>query len=132
MMDANSPIEDPAIQAFMDANNLHDLMEEFLPDDPPPTYKRGTTKIDHILGTIGIVFAMTGAGIIPFGKGPNSDHAILHIDFSLEMLCGTHQHYSLTRPTQHHGTYGLRTSRRRKHTLRKYAMALRWRILLHV
>ena len=89
MMDANSPIEEPAIHAFMDANNLHDLMEEFLPDEPPPTYKRGTTKIDHILGTIGIVFAMTGAGIIPFGNGPNSDHAILHIDFSLETLCGT-------------------------------------------
>jgi len=32
MMDANSPINDDAIEAFLEAMNLHDLMAEYLPE----------------------------------------------------------------------------------------------------
>ena len=87
MMDANSPITDDTMDAFMEHLNLYDLMADYLPDTPPKTYQRGRQKIDHILGTIGVLMAMTGAGIIPFGKGPKSDHALLHADLSLETLC---------------------------------------------
>jgi hypothetical protein len=88
MMDANSPTTDPAMEEFMDALKLHDLMADYLPDTPPKTYQRGRHKIDHIVGTLGVLTAMTGAGIIPFGEGPKSDHAILFADFSLATLCG--------------------------------------------
>jgi hypothetical protein len=88
MMDANSPTSDPAMEAFMDALSLHDLMADYLPDTPPKTYQCGWHKIDHILGTIAVLTAMTGAGIIPFGSGPKSDHASIYADFSLANLCG--------------------------------------------
>ena len=32
LLDANSPADDPAVEAFLDANNLHDLMSDYLPD----------------------------------------------------------------------------------------------------
>jgi hypothetical protein len=88
MMDANSPTTDPALEAFTDSLNLHDLMADYLPDIPPKTYQRGRHKIDHIFGTIGVLTAMTGAGIIPFGEGPRSDHASIFATFSLATLCG--------------------------------------------
>ena len=88
MMDANSTVSDPAMVSFTDALNLHDLMADYLPDIPPRTYQRGHNKIDHIFGTIGVLTAMTGAGIIPFGEGPKSDHASIFATFSLSTLCG--------------------------------------------
>ena len=88
MMDANSPIDDSAIETFMEELNLYDLMADYLPATPPNTYQRGRHKIDHVIGTIGVLTAMTGAGILPFGEGPKSDHAILHADFSLDTLSG--------------------------------------------
>jgi L-alanine-DL-glutamate epimerase-like enolase superfamily enzyme len=39
MIDANSPIEDTALETFMNALNLYDLMAEYLPDTPPSTYQ---------------------------------------------------------------------------------------------
>jgi hypothetical protein len=88
MMDANARINEPAIETFMDDLNLYDLMTDYLPDTHPTTYQRGQNKIDHIIGTIGVLTAMTGAGILPFGEGPRSDHAILHVDISLDTLSG--------------------------------------------
>ena len=88
MTDANSPANDTAIEAFLEATELHDLMAAYLPDPPPPTYQRGQAKIDHIWGTIGVLTATINAGILPFGAGPRSDHAILHLDISMEALTG--------------------------------------------
>jgi hypothetical protein len=88
MMDANARIDDPDIDKFMDELNMYDLMADYLPDTQPPTYQRGQHKIDHIIGTIGVLTAMTGAGILPFGEGPRSDHAIIYVDLSLETLSG--------------------------------------------
>jgi hypothetical protein len=42
---------------FMDTLDLWDLMSDFLPPIPPPAYHRGRKKIDHIIGTQGILFA---------------------------------------------------------------------------
>ena len=55
MMDANSPTTDPAMEEFMDALKLHDLMADYLPATPPKTYQRGRHKIDHIVGTLGVL-----------------------------------------------------------------------------
>jgi hypothetical protein len=88
MMDANSPANDTTIKAFLKTTKLHDLMAAYLPDPPPTTYQRGQVKIDHIWGTIRVLTATINAGILPFGAGPRSDHAILHLDFSLEALTG--------------------------------------------
>jgi hypothetical protein len=41
MIDANSPIKDTALETFMNALNLYDLMAEYLPDTPPSTYQQG-------------------------------------------------------------------------------------------
>jgi hypothetical protein len=41
---------------------------------------------------------MIGAGIIPFGEGPKSDHAIVYADLSLALLCGLSSQ-SLHNPT---------------------------------
>jgi hypothetical protein len=87
MIDANSPDNDNAVEQFLEKLNLHDLMAAFLPDNPPPTYQRGRNKIDHIWGTAGVLTATTGAGILPFGAGPRSDHPILYADISLADLC---------------------------------------------
>ena len=46
MMDANSPANDTAIKAFLEATDLHDLMAAYLPDPPPTTYQCGQAKID--------------------------------------------------------------------------------------
>jgi hypothetical protein len=89
LLDANSPHDHPAIEDFLEANNLHNLMHEYLPDTPPSTYQRGRSKIDHVWGTIGILTAMNGTGILPLGIGPRSDHAILYLDISLSILSGT-------------------------------------------
>jgi hypothetical protein len=88
MVDANSPVHDDAIDTFLQETNMHDLTAPFLPDDPPPTYQRGCNKIDHIWGTPGVLTATTGAGILPFGSGPKSDHAIIYCDLSLSLLSG--------------------------------------------
>jgi hypothetical protein len=88
MLDANSSTQETNFAQFIDDSGLHDLMATYLPDVHPPTYQCGTTKIDHILGTIGVLLATTNAGVIPFGEGPLSDHAMIYVDFSLDSLTG--------------------------------------------
>ena len=98
MIDANSPEDDRTITQFLETNGLYDLMDDFLPKPPPCTYQRGRSKIDHIWGTSGILNATINAGVLPFGTGPNSDHAMLYIDLSLETITGISSQ-SLHNPT---------------------------------
>jgi hypothetical protein len=86
MVDANSPVHDDNIDDFLQQLNIHDLTAPFLPDNPPPTYQCGQQKINHIWGTPGILTATIGAGILPLGCGPKSDHAIVYCDISLSLL----------------------------------------------
>jgi hypothetical protein len=89
MMDANDPIDSKPLSEFLDDLDLYDLMASYLPSPTPTTYQRGRNKIDHIVGTMGILLAMVRAYIVPFGNdSPKSDHAICGIDFSLEVLSG--------------------------------------------
>ena len=88
MIDANSSGCDKTIEQFLDDVGLFDLMTDYLPDQQPSTYQRGRSKIDHIWGTPGVLTATTHAGVLPFGTGPNSDHAPIYLDFSLDLLTG--------------------------------------------
>ena len=88
MIDANSPNDDTTITQFLDNYGLFDL----------PTYQCGRSKIDHIWGTSGVLTATIHAGVLPFGQGPNSDHAILYLDLSFATLTDISSH-SLYDPT---------------------------------
>jgi hypothetical protein len=91
MMDANGTIDSRPMDEFMDSLDLlWDLMADYLPTTPPTTYQqRGCNKIDHIIGSQGILFATRRAYILPFGlDSTKSDHAICGIDFSIDLLCG--------------------------------------------
>jgi hypothetical protein len=91
MMDSNDTLESRAMDKFMDDLDLWDLMEDHLPATPPTTYQRGRNKIDHIVGTKGMLLATIRAYVLAFGdETPKSDHAICGIDFSLDNLCGIH------------------------------------------
>jgi hypothetical protein len=43
--------------------------------------------------------ATTNSSIIPFGKGPRSDHAMIHVDLSLDTLTSIPSQSSLHDPT---------------------------------
>ena len=103
MIDANSSHLDPIVDTFLHQTNLHDITTEYLPDQPPPTYQRGQHKIDHIWGTPGILTATVGAGILPYGTGPKSDHTILYCDISMAILSGlsTQSIHDPTHPASH-------------------------------
>jgi hypothetical protein len=74
---------------FMNELDLWDLMDNCLPATPPTTYQRGQNKIDHIIGTKGMLLPKFHAYVFPFGDDPpKSNHAICGIDFSLDNLCG--------------------------------------------
>jgi hypothetical protein len=83
LLNANAPYDDTVTEAFLEANNLHDLMTDHLSDMPPSTYQRRRSKIDHAWGTIGILTAMNGTGILPL--------ALVHIR--------TTPSYTLTSPS---------------------------------
>ena len=103
MTDANSPSDDVNITQFLDAHGLFDLMLDYLPDQQPPTYQRGPSKINHIWGTPGVLTATLHAGILPFGAGPKSDHAILYLDLPFALLTdiSSQSLYDPTHPGYH-------------------------------
>ena len=101
LIDANSHPQDTSIQQFLETTGLHDALEDYLPDTKPSTYQRGRHQIDHIWGTPGIITATLNAGILPFGQGPNSDHAMLYIDLSFDTLMGISSH--ILCDSTHHG-----------------------------
>jgi hypothetical protein len=106
MMDANDTINSRPMDDFMESLDLCDLMTDFLLHIPPTTYHRGSKKIDHIIGTQGILFATRRAYILPFGSdSPKSDHAICGIDVSLDLLCGMQA--ASTHDTTHPSTRNL-------------------------
>ena len=88
LIDANSHSQDTNIQTFMDDTGLYDVMEDYFLDQQPSTYQQGQQKIDHIWGTPGILTATINASILPFGQGPNSDHAVMYLNLSFDTLTG--------------------------------------------
>ena len=80
-MDANSDYKDEEFTTFMESTQLLDLHEDLHPIQTPPTYNRGTRKIDYILGTMKISSSVTKGGLTTYNDGLKfSDHRALFID----------------------------------------------------
>jgi hypothetical protein len=63
MMDANTPINAPELLDFMDDHDLVDLMQDYLPNTHPPTYRDGQHQIGCILGSSPLLHSVTAAHI---------------------------------------------------------------------
>ena len=80
MMDANSDYKDEEFTTFMESTQLLDLHEDLHPIQTPPTYNRGTRKIDYILGTMKISSSVTKGGLTTYNDGLKfSDHRAISI-----------------------------------------------------
>ena len=131
MISANSHSQDTNIQTFMEATGLHDVMEDYLPDLKPSTYQCGQNKFDHIWGTPGIITATINASILPFGKGPNSDHAVLYLDLSFDTLTGLSSQILCDSTHLDFEIYGQPTSKQPPNMSKLYKKASKTKTLLH-
>ena len=99
MINASSSSNDNNIMTFLDETGLLDLMHDYLPDQQPSTYQCSCSKVDYIWSTLGVLTTTINAGILPFGTGPNLDHAILYIYLLYETLTGISSQSALYDPT---------------------------------
>jgi hypothetical protein len=86
MMDANTRPTSSELLGFMQDHDLTDLMQNFLPQQRPPTYRRGQHQINFILGLSSLLPYITAAYIMDFGLGPTSDHCMLVVDLNMTAL----------------------------------------------
>ncbi len=54
----------------------------------PPTYVRGTRRLDYAFCTPNLVPSITSCGILPYSKIIDSDHRAIYVDFSTSALMG--------------------------------------------
>jgi hypothetical protein len=87
MMDANEGLFDKAsgVATFFQETGLVDVIgNKHGYENDPPTYKRGTKRIDFVACSPDIVEHVKRAGIAPFGEGKaTSDHRLLFIDINI-------------------------------------------------
>jgi hypothetical protein len=62
MLDANATQDKRQFSDFIERHDLKDIISEVNEGIPPPTYERGTTKIDYILGPDHIIQAVVKSG----------------------------------------------------------------------
>jgi exonuclease III len=88
MMDVNEPSgHGSAVDRFIYACGLvdaHTRSTEAL--EPPPTYHRGSSKIDFVLVSPRVAQAITSRTILPIHDGYLSDHRALLVDFDASRL----------------------------------------------
>jgi exonuclease III len=56
--------------------------------DEPPTYARGTRRLDYAFCTPNLVSSITRCGILPYSEILDSDHRALYVDFNTSTLMG--------------------------------------------
>ena len=86
MMDANDTLQSPnnRFTRWVRQHKLFDIhVRKHGTEEEPPTYARGTKRIDYILTTAEISEFVTAAGILPLHEFVTSDHRALFIDVSL-------------------------------------------------
>lgn len=87
MGDFNTPIHDSELQSFMHECNLFDLHEPCSNHSTAPaTFKTGTKKIDHMLGTYFFIEATISACILSWEDSLPGDHRCLIIDLCKKTL----------------------------------------------
>jgi hypothetical protein len=87
LMDANESTSTPhsKLAAWMRLHSLCDpLIQRHGSDNQPPTYKRGTKRIDYIFTSRNIGEFVSAAGILPYNHLVPSDHKALFIDVDLQ------------------------------------------------
>ena len=80
MLDANSTLADPNIQALLATCNLYDLQHWCKSTMPVNTSARGC-HTDFLLGTELVHTSLRRCGILNFNDSPLSDHRALFADF---------------------------------------------------
>ena len=92
MMDANeSSVHGSAVDRLIYAcglTNVHVRETEAL--EPPPTYHRGSSKIDFVLVSSRVTHSVVSRTILPIHDGYLSDHRALLVDFDAKLLFGGH------------------------------------------
>jgi hypothetical protein len=92
MIDTNEEIghKPGGINAVVSKSGLHDIIARQHPADKyPNTYARGSSRIDYIFGTEGILQHCKSSGILPFGSGYPSDHRAVFIKVDLSGVLST-------------------------------------------
>ena len=85
MWDANSTLQDPDIQTFMGACQLHNLQSRCTSAIPINTSARGR-HVDFLFGTTLLQISLRKSGILNFNDSPQSNHRALFADFDKQML----------------------------------------------
>jgi hypothetical protein len=89
LMDANSTMDERNMAEFTKRHGLHDLISDLHPGDPPPTYGRGSSRIDLTLGDAHVRRAVSKCGALAMHEGVSpSDHTMQFIDFDEKQLFG--------------------------------------------
>jgi hypothetical protein len=89
LMDANLTMDETNMAEFMKRHGLHDLVSDLHPGDPPPTYGRGSSRIDLTLGDAHVRRAVSKCGALAMHEGVSpSDHTMQFIDFDEKWLFG--------------------------------------------
>ena len=90
MGDFNTPIWDTELQEFLHDCELFDLHEPCATHwTTPPTFKNGSTKIDHMFGTYRFLEATVSASILSWEASLPGDHRCLVIDLCQRKLNAT-------------------------------------------
>jgi hypothetical protein len=95
MLDANEEIggKPGGLGQVVANNGLYDVMaNQHNAEQYPPTYARGTKRIDYIFGTEKIQQHCKSSGILPFNIGYPSDHAPIYIRVDLQKILSTEIH----------------------------------------
>ena len=85
MWDANSTLQDPDVQTFMGACQLHNLQSKCTLALPINTSARGR-RIDFLFGTTLLQISLCKSGILNFNNSPQSDYRALFADFDEQTL----------------------------------------------
>jgi exonuclease III len=65
--------------------------------DEPPTYARGTRRLDYVFCTTNLLASVKACGILPYGEIVDSDHRALFVDFdTISLMGGDLAHLSAT------------------------------------
>jgi hypothetical protein len=91
LMDANDTLQMPNSQLTswavkLNLSDVHTTLHGTV--DEPATYSRGSSRIDYILSTEGILNYITEAGILPLHELVLSDHRALFIDVNMRAFLG--------------------------------------------
>jgi exonuclease III len=70
-------------------HNLVEIIQHFHGTaNEPPTYARGTRRLDYIFCTTNLLSSVKRSGILPYSELVDSDHRALYVDFDTPTLMG--------------------------------------------